>query len=91
MLLTQKQLNGTVDQLAKLFEKHKRPSKYRKPLFPDGWLTPAQAAEMLGMSAPAVKYWVKVGRLQATTLPNGHLAIWPAELAKTVHAWRSTK
>jgi molybdopterin-binding protein len=35
-------------------------------------LTPRQAAEMLGISYPALKHWILAGRLRTIKTPGGH-------------------
>jgi len=49
-------------------------------------LTPRQAAEKLGMSYPALKHWIRAGRIKTIKTPGGHHRIPLGALGKFIPA-----
>lgn len=45
------------------------------PQKPQEWMTAAEVAELLGVSAETVRRYVRLGQLVANHLPSGHLRI----------------
>ncbi len=47
---------------------------------PQPYLTPREAARMLGISYPTIKQWILAGKLRSRTTPGGHHRISQAAL-----------
>ena len=47
---------------------------------PPPYLTPREAARMLGISYPTIKQWILAGKLRSRTTPGGHHRISQAAL-----------
>ena len=48
----------------------------------DEWMTAAQAAKLLGVSAETLRRYVRLGQLPALRLPSGYIRIRRSEVEK---------
>jgi excisionase family DNA binding protein len=58
---------------------------HRRPLFPE-WLTTEQARQMIGISIPTLRRWLKAGRLPGAERKGGRWRIHHATLSLAIQS-----